>query len=376
MIWLIIILVVLVTVFIVWHLIGKYFQRRYYEENYRPQWLKEDDIGDFPQSYQVKNVPWISYERQYCQATTIQMIAYKNGVKASRDYINFLMGHTYGALYFGKLDIWPGTDPEPGAEAAAPYLGLKRNYLVTNEAQLFIKAIKFYLSKDIPVRVALNYATLVGETGFSPHSELLVGYDSKGFFYYETVGEDKWTENKKGLRIDEQTLINAVKSVSDVFKLPWKFQLTIYEKHKKEKNFHKIWKRNGELLIGAKHGPYILSGSLAIMRFASDLKKLGAKVTDWQVIENMLEMFSYSRFDNANFLKEHFVGDKEVEKAAQKLEEAGKCYGEALKILKKGGEINEVANLLFKAASLEKEAGQIFISKSKVVLDATVNESK
>jgi len=360
----IVISVVLVSVFM-WLYICRYFQQRYFERNYHPQWLKEDEIGNFPKNYEIKNIPWISYKKAYCQPATIQMVAYKNGIKADRDYINFLMGHTYGAVYFGKqLSIMPTTDPEAGAEVAAPYLGLKRNYLVTNDLKLFIKAVKFYLSKDYPIRIALNVAILSGKLGFSPHSELLIGYNDEYFFYFETGNEDRWSENKRRLSIDEQTLTKAVNSLSKTFNLPWKFQLTTYEKYKKEKDLRKIWKRNGELLVGNKWGP-VKSGSFAIRKFSSDLEKLSSKITDWQSIEYLLEWFSYTRFDNVKFLKEHFMGNKKVEEASQNIEKAAKCYEESLKILKKDKKINEIITLLYKAASLEKKAGEVFISKDK-----------
>lgn len=349
--------------------IGRYFQQKYFRDEYKPQELEVQVIGSFPSECHLEAIPWISYEKGYCQTAALQMIAYKHGLKPSLGYLNFLMGFTYGAVHFGNLNSFMAyTDPEPGSRVAAPYLGLERRYIVTNDPDAFLKALRFYLSKGYPVRIALNSFRLRGKEGFSPHSELLVGYDESGFYYFETGGEDRFVERAEGLKLTDQTLIEAVGDLCEKFNLPWEFALTIFEKREKEEDLSEIWGRNGELLVGSKWGP-IAQGSVAIKEFASNIEKVGLEIKDWRLTICKLKAASYTRLDNAKFLKGYFAGDEQVEKAAELLKEAGGYYKEALKVVGEGVEskanVEKVVALLRKAASEEEEAGKIFINKGE-----------
>lgn len=345
-----------------------YYQQMYYRKSYKPQEIETQTIGSFPSQSRLKDVPWISYEKSYCQSTSLQMIAYKHGLKPSIGYINFLMGFTYGAFFPGKQQAFnPYTDPVLGCRVAAPYLGLEMKYLTTNDSDTFLNALRFYLSKGRPVQVQLNVAKLWDEKEVIPHSELLAGYDESGFYYFETNKKDRFLKKAKGKKVSDHVLVEAVSGINKEFKRPWKFQFTVFEKGKGKEDLSEIWMRNGKLLIGKKYryAP-IAKGAAGIEEFASDIE-------EEEEIKNMwaLEAMSYSRLDNAKFLEKRFVGEKEIKEAAELLRKADKCYDKALEIAKSDIESDEkagrVAELLTKGASLEEKAGKIFISKGKTL---------
>jgi len=365
------ILIVVVVVGVLWFAmmgpggyLPTYFQQQYFRQAYQPEKIELKEIGDFPGEYRIEGIPWISYEKAYCHSTALQMIAYKHGLKPSIGWLNFLMGFTYGAFYRGDpTGFMPYTDPIPGARVAAPYLGLKMRYLTTNDSDSFLNAVRFYLSRGYPVGIQLDAAMLWDEEGFFPHRELLVGYDKSGFHYFETIKEDRFIEEAEGLKITGRLLVKAVSKINKEFARPWRFALTIFEKGEKKEDLSEIWIRNGKLLVGSKQGP-IASGAPAIKEFASKLKKVGGIKNLWA-----LETMSYTRSDNAAFLKGYFAGDEQVEEAAILLQGAGEHYQEVLEKVTTGiedeEEIEEVVALLSKAASLEEEAGRIFMSKGE-----------
>jgi len=345
--------------------IGKYFQQKYYRDTYKPQELEAQVISGFPAEYHIKDIPWISYEKSYCHSISLQMIASKHGVKKPLGYYNFIMGWTYGAAYLGDR-FGPYTDPIPGSIAAAPYLGLKMNYLTTNDPDLFINVLRFYLSKEYPVEIQLNAAILWDKKEFLPHSELLVGYDESGFYYFETViKEEGFTKQAEGLNVTDRILIEAVADGNEEFGRPWKFALTIFEKGEKKEDMSEIWIRNGEGLIGSKFWR-MASGAPAIKEFAFDIKESEEIKNLWA-----LEALSYTRLDNTKFLEQYFADDKEIKEAAELLRKAGAYYDKALEIVK--GDIKsekklaEVTELLIKGADLEEKAGKIFLSKGEAL---------
>jgi len=346
--------------------IGRYFQQKYFHEAYKPQELETQAIGSSPSEYQIKGIPWISYEKSYCQSTALQMIAYKHGLKPSLGYLNFLTGFTYGAFYPGDpIGFLPYNDPIPGCRLAVPYLGLEMKYLITDDSDSFLNALRFYLSREYPVGIQLNAAMLWDEEGFFPHSELLEGYDESGFYYFETVKEDRFTEEAEGLKVTDQLLIEAVAEVNKELARPRKFALTIFEKGERKEDLSEIWTRNGEALVGSKQGP-VAGGAVAIKEFASKLKGEGEIKNLWA-----LEALSYTRLDNAVFLEQYFADDKEIKEAAQLLRKADEYYDQALEIaegdIKSKEKANQVAELLIMGASLEEEAGKIFISKGEML---------
>ena len=345
----------------------KYFLQKYFHEAYKPQKLEIQAIGSFPSEYHIKDIPWISYEKAYCGSTALQMTAYKHGLKPSLGYLNFLMGFTYGSFYPGdQTGFLPYNDPIPGCRLAAPYLGLEMKYIITDEPEPFLNALKYYVSREYPVGIQLNASMLWDEEGFFPHHELLVGYDESGFYYYETAKENRFIKEAEGLKVTNELLIEGIAEVNKELTRPWKLALIIFDEGEKQEDLSETWKRNGAALVGNKLGP-VAGGAVGIKEFASKIKEDGE-------IKNLhaLEFMSYNRLDNARFLDQYFADDKGIRQVAELLRNAGELYNKALEIAKddiKGGKkVNEVAELMIQGACLEEKAGKIFISKAEATI--------
>jgi hypothetical protein len=337
--------------------------RHIYKYSHR---LESQAIEKFPLEYQIKDIPWISYKKWYCMSALLQMIAYKHGIiKEEIGYYNFLMGWTYGASFIRRYnEFGPYASALKGFEVAAPYLSLKMRYLVTDNPDIFLKALKFYISREYPVAVTLNAAVLRDGLGRFDHGELLVGYDLSGFYYYETGRVDRFVEGGKGIKVDNQTLFDAVEDYNQKY-FPWKFALIIFEEEKdKEKDIGKIWIRNGKSLIGGKNR-ISSSGSLAIREFSDNFTKALLHTE-----EEFIEATYYTRSDNAEFLKRCFPVDKDIEQVSDLLKKAGEYYQQAYEKYKQGlycdkKDLDIIKSLLYKGSYLEEEAGRIFIKKAK-----------
>lgn len=345
--------------------IAKQYQKKYYNKNYQPEWIDASLINGYPSGFHIDGIPWISYEKAYCQPTALQMIAYKQGIKEDLGYFNFLTGFTYGAFYRADMGVlYPYTDPISGFITAAPYLGLRMRYFVTDDEGLFLKTIKFYISRGYPVGAELDVGKLRGDTEFLPHLELIVGYYDKKIEYYETTDKEQVRLNVKGIMADEQKIAEAVMNNSKSFMHPWKYAFMIFEKIEKKDDPKDIWARNGTSMVGSRMG-IMFSGSFAMHELALGFKKTGKLKYDVST-----DAISYTRIDNAKFLAGHFKSDKDVQDAAAFLMEEGRIYEEVLpeaknKITSKE-EIAKITEKLGRAALLEKQAGDIFLKKSGV----------
>jgi len=286
-----------------------------------------------------------------------------------------LTGFTYGASR--QPDRWPFlpyADPEAGFGVAAPYLGLVRRYYVTDDPSLYLDALRWYLSQGYAVRVALNGCMLPEmEPCADAHSEVLVGYDEDGFFYYETVFESQHLPpGEEGIWISERTLLDAVADWSGAFSTPWRYALTLFEPGPVERDLQPIWARNGELLAGgSRFGP--LQGADVIEALAAQIEEHWAELdltnTDFGGLRCGIEAASYTRQSNAAYLRAAFSGETDVERAADLFNGAADRYTDALAALEDGvadeSEAEQVAKVLRHAAALEREIGQIFLSKGR-----------
>lgn len=281
---------------------------------------------------------------------------------------NFLMGFTYGHFYcLNSKVFFPFTDPEIGFDIASHYIGFERKLFVTDKAETFLKALRFYLSINVPVRLSIDWAILANQKRFLPHSILLVGYDALGFYYYETTQKDRFIEGTSGLKFADQYLIEGVAKVSNRFSYPWKYAFTIFEKSIKCKTNHsELWKRNGELLRGKEY-VHKSKKSLAEI-FISEIKASSdLRPIKWKL---KLKFASYSRRDNSRFLKEYFL-DRDIEKTVKLFREASEFYEKTLELIKAGkSQSEEIWDFLDNAESLEKKAGLIFINKSKSLFES------
>jgi len=343
-------------------IIKKYYMGKYYRENYKSEDMQTQTIGSYPSSFRINDIPHISNKKAYCQPTALQMISEKYGIREDIGYFNFLMGFSYGSFYRSDFEIFSFfEDPVQGFRSACPYLGLKMKCLTANDSAAFLNSARFYLSKGLPVIVELDAGTLWGETVFLPHSEVLIGYNEKGFEYFETGKEDSYKAAAMGIMLEDDVLVRSVARFTKEFMNPWKFMILVFEKSgKKTADLKEAWRKNGNLLIGKK-GWLAASGSCAIELFAQKFKK-SIKVRDI----SMLEPSVYTRADNALFLQKYFKRDKEAAPAAKSLAEASGLYRQVIELIKTGEEEKrgEVAGLLQKTALLERSTGEIFLKKT------------
>jgi hypothetical protein len=348
-----------------------FFARMYMQQTRQPMRLTSEAVGTFPIEYHLDDVPWIATREWYCQSNSLAMIAAQHGIDEPTEHCCFLTGFTYGASR--QPDRWafmPYADPEAGFGIAAPYLGLARRYYVTDDPALYLDALRYYLSQGYPVRVALNGCMLPEmEPCADAHSEVLVGYDAAGFFYYETVGESRHLPlGEEGIWVSERTLLDAVANWSGAFSTPWRYALTIFEAGPLERDLNPIWARNGELLVGgSRFGPR--QGADAIEAAASQIEGQWAELdltnTDFGSLRCGIEAAAYTRHNNAAYLRRAFSGQADVERAANLFDDVGDRYTEALAALEDGlasqSGAEEVADTLRDAAALEREIGQIFL---------------
>jgi hypothetical protein len=285
------------------------------------------------------------------------------------------MGFTYGAVAVpGSVGVNPFTDPEPGFAVAAPYLGLVRRYYVTDDEGLYLDALRYALSQGYAVRVALDVAVLYDLDGELPHSDLLVGYDETGFTYYETVCFPELPcepchlpPGEEGLRMSDQTLLDAVLGQATMFSYPWRYSLTVFEEGPREDDLGPIWTRNGNSLIGgARYGPR--EGADAIDELAAAIEERGAKIDVCEVTWG-LEAAVFTRRANAAYLGEAFAGQADIERAVALIDRAADDYDAALNAIDDGitgqAGANRIAAWLRDAAAAEREAGEIFLARGQ-----------
>ncbi|RLG88444.1 MAG: hypothetical protein DRO15_02840 [Thermoprotei archaeon] len=345
------------------------YQYDYIVKSYKPHWLSRSDIGGYPSSHFITSIPWISYNKSYCAAICLQMVAYNYGVKKSIEYFNFIMGFTYGA-YLGVFDdeifFIPGGDPFTGFVNASRILGFEYHLLVTDDKELFIDACKYFISRDIPIILPVNMSRLYNMKYFAPHFELLMGYEGDIFYLYEPVQSKHVFElGKRGYEFPADLVVKAVKDMSVGFNLPWKYSLIYFTKIGEPiEDLSDILIMNGKLQVGLN----ITMGEYAMYLGSNAFKVLGEYIKKGKVdIESIIwsiNLALVSRIDNAKFLKEQFSGNDLAMKAANYLEEAAKLYREIINLSQNGITSKErikIAEFLSKASEYEKEAGLLMI---------------
>ncbi|MBN2005824.1 MAG: hypothetical protein JXA21_20875 [Anaerolineae bacterium] len=358
-----------------WQWLMRHFMRQYYESAYQPLPLTAETLGDFPAEHHLPDVPWIATGLPTCQSNSLQMIAAQHGVKRPRRHLDFLMGFTYGASELPGVSFAPfGTDPETGMKTAAPYVGLERRYYVTGDATLYRRALRHFLAQGYPVRVALDMGRLYGVKDFIAHSEVLVGYDAQGFYYYETVCIEPATcdagdhgPGETGLYVTDETLLAAVHSQSRQLKYPWRYTLTIFEPGETAIDLKPVWEQNSAALLGGNpYGPK--TGADAIEAAADPISRRGAKFDDANTAV-MVNVAADTRRDNATYLREAFPGDEQLERAARLFDEAALAYQAIHTALADGiadqTEAEEIAAQFRVAANAERAAGEIFAAYGK-----------
>ena len=356
-----------------WRALMRYFVRQYYLTNYRP--LPVGELDAYRVRHHLEDIPWISTQEPVCQSNSLRMVAAQRGIDATRRHLDFLMGFTYGATrHPGGLGFYPGPDPEPGFAVAAPYLGLERHFYVTDDGALYSGALRHYLSQGYPVRVGLDMAILYGWDTEIPHSEVLVGYDSAGFFYHETVclpeapcEPGHRPPGEKGLYISDERLLAAVFSQAKLFEYPWRYSLSVFEPGPLEQDLKPIWRRNGRSLIGGnRYGPP--QGADVIDGLADEIESRGSSLDVSEMCPG-LAVAAYARRENAGYLKIAFPGEADIERAATYFEQAAGSYQAVLEAVQKRladpREAGQAAGWLRDAAVCEREIGLIFVARGR-----------
>jgi len=345
------------------------FQYDYVLEAYRPKWLRSGDVGSYPSSHLIDDVPWISSNKSYCAAICLRMVAYKYGIKEPIEYFNFIMGFTYGA-YLGTFNkrvyMIPGGDPFVGYVNASKILNFKYNLLVTSDKRLFVDACRYLISKDIPVILPVNMSRLYNLRFFAPHFELLTGYDGDEFYLYEPVQSRCIFEfGRRGYGFPVGLVVKAVEDMSAAYNFPWKYSLIYFVKiGEPSRDLRRVLAVNGKLQVGHNFtldSSSMYFGSYAFKVLADYISKGKVKINDiiWSI------MLAYtSRTDNAKFLKERFWDDKLVLEAVDYLTKAAEVYGRIIKLAADGvsqEDEKEIISLLKEASIYERRAGLLMI---------------
>ena len=80
--------------------IGRYFQIKYYIEEYEPIYIDPKHLAEYEDEYFIEGLTCISYENAYCNTAALEMIGLKHGIDRDLHYYNWLTGFSYGAAAF------------------------------------------------------------------------------------------------------------------------------------------------------------------------------------------------------------------------------------------------------------------------------------
>ncbi|GEM_PF-2458687 len=321
-----------------------------------------------PDSARVEGVPAISYTKQYCATTCLQMIASYYGQNLSIHSLNLITGFTYGAVLFrhgDKVFFIPYSDPFAGLKNASEYLGLRYRFVVTNNSDAFIEAIKHFIVEGVPVIVPVNAARLYSFSGFVPHFELVVGYDGDSFIIHEPVTPSP--SMPKVVRFDSGVIAKANEDLMKAFGMLWKHGAAVYEPGgARSRSLMDALRNDGNLLRGFsfKGANYtIATGSYALEELAAAVEK-GLINKDYLLA--VMEMARVNRADDAAFIAEEFPCCLKVSAAAQLLENASRIYGEVVEIVRaaQAGWESRAASLIRSAARIERVAGMALVDAS------------
>lgn len=318
----------------------------YFCIDYCPVWLDTVTPEEYPVSFLLKGVKHFSYKESYCESAAFQMVLSSYGYYQDIREINFMTGFTYGAFYSGnQYGFIPYNDPVIGTKVAASNYKLRQRYFCTDNERLFVGALRFYLSGNFAISIQLNEALLLGGKGVYPHCELLVGYNTQGFYYYPTSQRDSCQELP--LFIDNKSLLLAVRQLNCFFERGWKYAFYIFERSSVDAEVFDFLQRNGLLLRGARQ-KHFATGSYAIKEFANDIRT--NKVLNMWALEALF----YTRRHNAEYFKySNFPYD--IRSVSVQFVKAAECYKKALEICKgqEEGRLHEIVQLINEGADVE-----------------------
>ena len=316
-----------------------------------------------PPDHHVAGVPWIAHARAYCQSTSLQMIAeWRSRRERPLGFYNWLMGFTYGAGHLrGSLIFLPYEDPEAGFRFAAPFLGLRHRYYVSDDAPAYVQAAKTSVAGGAPIRIMLDSATLKGRRDyFSPHSIVVVGYRGDDACVYETRTDDKREDGARGQEVPWSLILEASKRVSETYRYPWTFQFTRFDPIEPVPlDETRVWARNARSLLGADIG-FAATGAAALRSLASELEREGGGPAGrWDDLKIFFDYGVYTRADNAAYLTVASAGRPQLQEAARCLTAASQSYAAMTQAIDADGESARPALIaeLLRASAREAEAG-------------------
>lgn len=356
-----------------------YAARWYYRHAYAPTVMHDAAVSVLPAAYHLDTVPWIVTWAGLCQSTALQMIAAHHGIDQPRRHFDFLMGFTYGALERAESGYSTvGGDPEMGLLTAAPYLGLVRRYYTSDDADCYLQGLRHFIAQGYPLRIPLDLGALLDRPDVLPHNEVLVGYDDRGFYYYEPTcwppaptAPAYLPAGETGLHVIDERLLAAVRSDARIFSWPWRYACVLFEPGPVQSDLGPVWRQNGEALVGGtRWGQRI--GAVATEYMAHELEQHGEHF-DPARLQMGLEIGALTRPDHALYLRETFGDQPDLLGAAAQFERAAECYEQTLRAMADGirsqVSTRQAASGLRDAAAAERTAGQIFLERAAVHQD-------
>jgi len=341
------------------------------EGMYGVRWVNDVPKFKLPPKAFVKGIPWIGHSSLYHAPACLQMVAYKYGIYENLDFINFVMGFTYGAyLIIEDNDTYifiPNSDPFLGFMNASRFIGLEYNLLVTNSKDVFVSLCRYLISNDIPVIIPVLMRSTDSLLYPTPHFVLLVGYEDEFFYVYEPLSNRYFLKfNSAGIKLALNALASAVEEYSRLFRLPWRYGLIYLTKSLKphQVSLGEVLIRNGLLGIGSNRycGQYqVLTGSKAIKALT---KLIGDNTTNPKHISSNLLLISVMRMDNAVYLERFFANLEAINEVVSKLRNASLIYARTAKLLEKcvvSCNVSEITKLINEVVRLEEEAGLLMI---------------
>jgi hypothetical protein len=326
---------------------------------------------DLPPVARVEGITWQTYDQAYCATTTLQMACERNGIRRSIHFLNWLTGYTYGAYYEPSGGIFhTGTSTLIGIPFASQYLGLEYRVYNTDKAGEYEAALRSHLASGWPVEIMVNSNRLYGASGYSPHSELVMGYDETSYFLFETGGRKEWRQaaSYAGEKFSRAQVLAAVGAFGKgEFGRYW-FAVLDRSARPLRRDYGAVWRRNAHLLAGGSFASGQWFGAEAMQRFAEDVQKTPGWKREGREID--LERARYAQMENATFVLKCFPGNEKAGECAKELDAAGMAYYRALEASQKETVVRHVTE----AAASEKKASGLMLQLADEVMDLAAAE--
>lgn len=339
----------------------------WYEAEYVPERLE----GSAPRtsgSARVPSVPWLKTPLERSPALALQMLATAAGKGAELSTIEFAMGTSWGATGVPReFSFLPGVDGDVGFRQAAPLLGLRRRYFVTEDADRYVAELKAQLSQGRPVRVVVDATAWLGhqpQEGAAPRDLVVVGFDGDDFEVYDPVCApsapcDDALAGAPGVKASKQKFLEAVDRQALRYKYPWTYSLLVVEAAQASSPLQSALERNARGLIGTKAGSQgPATGSYFIQDLAGIVSKTGREGTS-SSLEQACALAAQVRQDDAKALTALFP-NQDLAAVTARLEGAAAGYRKARSVVA-DREGFALTDALLAAAALDQQAGVLLL---------------